>query len=197
MAASNLRKGARNAQARSAQRNARTATARDERLSDLEGTPRKNDRRFIYTDSTPTRAGILPIFFERELLQQPICPGKSTLVTQRGGRRCKMTSFDEQRVMIRRNKLLGMWVADKLGLMGADAEAYSDALAMDAVDPERNDVLRTIRKDFQAKGVVQPDEQILSVMNESLLKAARQLNTKKGDSHDAAALMIARKLTSR
>jgi hypothetical protein len=34
-------------------------------------------------------------------------------------------------------------------------------------------------------------------MSESLLKAARQMNTRKGDSQDAAALMIARKLTSR
>ena len=68
---------------------------------------------------------------------------------------------------------------------------------MDAVDPDRSDVLRTIRKDFDAKGVVQSNEQILDVMRELLLKAARQMNTKKGDSQDAAALMIARKLTSR
>ena len=108
-----------------------------------------------------------------------------------------MTNFDEQRVMIRRNKLVGMWVADKLGLVDADAEAYSDALAMDAIDPERADVLRTIRRDFDAKGVVQSNEQILGVMNECLLKAARQMKTKKGDSQDAAALMIARNLTSR
>jgi hypothetical protein len=108
-----------------------------------------------------------------------------------------MTNFDEQRVMIRRNKLVGMWAAEKLGLTDADAEAYSDALATDAVDPERSDVLKTIRKDFDAKGVIQSNEQILSVMSESLLKAARQMNTRKGDSQDAAALMIARKLTSR
>ena len=108
-----------------------------------------------------------------------------------------MTNFDEQRVMIRRNKLVGMWAAEKLGLTDADAETYSDALAMDAVDPERSDVLRTIRKDFDAKGVVQSNEQILSVMSELLLKAARQMSTKKGDSQDAAALAIARKLTSR
>lgn len=108
-----------------------------------------------------------------------------------------MTDFDEVRVIIRRNKLLGMWAADKLGLTGADADAYSDALAVDAVDPERNDMLRRIRGDFQDKGVVQSDEQILGVMNELLLKAARQMKTGKGASQDAAALMIARKLTSR
>ncbi len=108
-----------------------------------------------------------------------------------------MTNFDEQRLMIRRNKLLGIWVAEKLGLKGEDADAYSDGLAMDAVDPERSDVLKTIRQDFQANGVVQSDEQILRVMNDTLIRAARQLKTRRGDSQDAATLMIARNLTSR
>jgi hypothetical protein len=100
-------------------------------------------------------------------------------------------------MLIRRNKLVGMWAADKLGLTGADADAYSDALAMDAIDPERANVLKTIRKDFQDKGIVQSDEQILDVMNDLLLQAARQMNTKKGDSQDAAAVMIARNLMQR
>lgn len=107
-----------------------------------------------------------------------------------------MTDTHELRVLIRRNKLLGMWAAEKLGLAAADADAYSDALAMDALDPDRNDMLRRIRADFQAKGVDQSDEQILTVMTESLLTAARQIKTRKGDSQDAAAVAIARKLTS-
>lgn len=108
-----------------------------------------------------------------------------------------MTNFDEQRLMVRRNKLLGLWVAEKLGLKGEVADAYSDGLAMDAVDPERSDVLKTVRQDFHANGVVQSDEEILRVANETLVRAARQLKTRRGDSQDAAALMIARKLTSR
>ena len=41
-----------------------------------------------------------------------------------------------------------------------------DALAVGTLDPERSDVLSKIRKDFDAAGVVQSDEQILRVMNE-------------------------------
>ena len=59
-----------------------------------------------------------------------------------------------------------MWAAEKLGLAGADAEGYSDALAVGTVDPERSDVFSKIRKDFDAAGVVQSDEQIMNVMNE-------------------------------
>jgi hypothetical protein len=66
--------------------------------------------------------------------------------------------FDDWKKTVRRNKLLGMWAAEKLGITGHDAEAYSDALAVDALDPERSDVLSRIRKDFDAAGVVQSDD---------------------------------------
>ena len=41
-----------------------------------------------------------------------------------------MTSSDDWRKTVRLNKLLGMWAAEKLGITGRDAEAYSDALAV-------------------------------------------------------------------
>jgi hypothetical protein len=46
------------------------------------------------------------------------------------------------------------------------------------LDPERSDVFNTIRKDFDVAGVVQSDEQILGVMNELMLKAAKQMLTR-------------------
>jgi hypothetical protein len=108
-----------------------------------------------------------------------------------------MTSLDdEMKRIIRRNKLLGMWAAEKVGLVGADAKDYSDALAMDALDPDRSDVFSKICKDFDAAGVVQSHEQILSVMNELLLKAGDP-QAMRGDGFDGAAVMIAKNLTSR
>src|SRR5262245_10447443 len=42
-----------------------------------------------------------------------------------------MTEGDEDLLRrVRRNKLLGMWAAEKLGLSGESAEAYSSDLAM-------------------------------------------------------------------
>jgi hypothetical protein len=108
-----------------------------------------------------------------------------------------MTSLDELKTMIRRNKLLGMWAAEKLGLAGRDAEAYSDALAADTVDPERSDVCSKIRRDFDAAGVVQSDEQITQAISESMLEAAKQMPATGGDAVDAAALTLARNLLSR
>jgi hypothetical protein len=106
-----------------------------------------------------------------------------------------MTSLDDLKRTIRRNKLLGMWAAEKLGITGRDADAYSDALAVGTLDPESSDVLSKIRKDFNAAGLVQSDEQILHVMNELMLQAGNQMPVTRGGGPDAAAVMLARNLT--
>jgi hypothetical protein len=106
-----------------------------------------------------------------------------------------MTTLDDLKRTIRRNKLLGMWAAEKLGITGRDADAYSDALAVGTLDPESSDVLSKIRKDFNAAGVVQSDEQILHVMNELMLQAGNQMPVTRGGGPDAAAVMLARNLT--
>ena len=105
-----------------------------------------------------------------------------------------MTSSDDWRKTVRLNKLLGMWAAEKLGITGKEADAYSDALAVGTLDPERTDVLSKIRKDFDAAGVVQSDEQILRVLNELTLQAGNQMPTSKGGAADALTVMLARKL---
>jgi len=105
-----------------------------------------------------------------------------------------MMSSDDLKKTIRFNKLLGMWAAEKLGIKGPDAKAYSDALAVGTLDPERSDVFGKIRKDFDAAGVVQSDEQILRVMNEIMLQAGNQTPSTGGGALDAAAVMLARNL---
>src|SRR4051812_39072785 len=106
-------------------------------------------------------------------------------------------SLDDLKRTIRRNQLLGMWAAEILGLAGRDAEAYAKALAVGTVDPEQSDVFSKIRRDFDASGVVQTDEQILDVMNKLMLQAGRQVQTSGGGSPDGAAVMLARNLTPR
>jgi hypothetical protein len=105
-----------------------------------------------------------------------------------------MASSADWKKAVRLNKMLGMWAAEKLGLTGRDAEAYSDALAVDALDPERSDMFSRIRKDFDAAGVDQSDAQILRVMNEFTLEAGSQIPTTKGGAPDAMAVLLARQL---
>jgi hypothetical protein len=76
----------------------------------------------------------------------------------------------------RRNKRLGLWAAEKLGLTGAEADSYALSIVMaDFEEPGDHDVVRKIRKDFDAKGVDQSDHQIGRVMAELMAKAVADI----------------------
>jgi hypothetical protein len=78
------------------------------------------------------------------------------------------------------NKLLGLWAAEKLGLTGAEADSYALSVVMvDFEETGDHDVLRKIRKDFDAKGVAQSDHQISRVMTELLEKAVADIKAGK------------------
>jgi hypothetical protein len=78
----------------------------------------------------------------------------------------------------RRNKLFGLWAADKLGLTGATAEDYAKSVVMAEFDESGEDkVFRKVRRDFDAKGVVQSDHQIRRTMDDLLAQAADQIKT--------------------
>jgi hypothetical protein len=105
-----------------------------------------------------------------------------------------MNTSDDWKKTVRLNKLLGIWAAEKLGMKGRDAAAYSDALALDTLDPERRDVLSKIRNDFDTAGVAQSDEQILHVMNEFRLQVESQMPVTRKGAADTLTVMLARKL---
>ncbi|WP_454654466.1 DUF1476 domain-containing protein [Bosea beijingensis] len=73
----------------------------------------------------------------------------------------------------RRNKLLGLWAAEKLGKSGADAEAYAKSVVVaDFEEAGDEDVVRKVKNDFALAGVSVTDTEIRTVMTELLIKAA-------------------------
>ena len=103
-----------------------------------------------------------------------------------------MTSFDKReegfeqkfahdeeirfKAQARRNKLVGLWAAEKLGLAGAAAESYAEAVvAAELEAPGSDAVFRKLRTDFDAKGVAQSDHQIRRTLDELLAKAAADI----------------------
>lgn len=103
-----------------------------------------------------------------------------------------MTSFDKRKegfenkfahdeelrfkATARRDKLLGRWAAEKLGLTGDDATAYAkDVVIADLEEAGEEDVFRKLRKDFDAKGVAVTDQQIRQMMIEFLSQAVAQI----------------------
>jgi hypothetical protein len=79
----------------------------------------------------------------------------------------------------RRNKLLGLWAAEKLGLRGAEADSYALSVVMSAFEDTDHDVMRKIRKDFDAKTVAQSDHQIGRQMTELMAKAISDIKAGK------------------
>ena len=80
----------------------------------------------------------------------------------------------------RRNKLLGMWAAEKLGMIGPAAEAYAkEVVTADFEEPGDDDVFRKIRKDFDAKKVAQTDPQIRKAMDDLMKTAIAQIKSGK------------------
>ncbi|MEM8878179.1 MAG: DUF1476 domain-containing protein [Pseudomonadota bacterium] len=76
----------------------------------------------------------------------------------------------------RRNKLLGLWAAEKMGLTGDEAEAYAKTVVMaDFEEPGDEDVFRKVRADFDDKGIDQTDHQIRRTMDELLAQAIDQI----------------------
>jgi hypothetical protein len=91
----------------------------------------------------------------------------------------KKFAHDEElrfKAMARRNKLLGLWAAEKMGLTGADAEAYAKSVVTaDFEEAGEEDVFRKVRGDFDAKKVGQSDHQIRRTMDELLTTAIEQI----------------------
>jgi hypothetical protein len=76
----------------------------------------------------------------------------------------------------RRNKLLGLWAAEKLGLTGDKAEAYAKAVIVaDLKEAGDEDVFRKIRSDFDAARIDQNDHQIRRRMEEFEAEAIAQI----------------------
>jgi hypothetical protein len=88
-------------------------------------------------------------------------------------------AHDEQlrfKATVRRNKLLGLWAAEKLGLSGEAVDEYAKSVvSADFEEVGDEDVFRKIRGDFDAAKVEQSDHQIRRVMEELLATATTQI----------------------
>lgn len=76
----------------------------------------------------------------------------------------------------RRNKLLGFWAADLLGLTGEKADAYAKAVVVaDLDEPGDEDVVRKLRADFDAASIRTTDEEIRDQMRRLMATAIEQI----------------------
>ncbi len=95
----------------------------------------------------------------------------------------KKFALDEElrfKAEARRNRLLGLWAAEQLGITGEAAAAYAkEVVAADFEEAGDGDVLRKIMADFAAKNVALTEQAIRTKMNELIAVAAAEVKAGK------------------
>lgn len=102
-----------------------------------------------------------------------------TSFDDRGNAFEKKFAHDEElkfKANARRNKLLGLWAAELMGLAGDEADNYAKGVVLaDLEEPGEEDVYRKIRGDFDDASVNQSEHQIRRAMEELMGKAVQQI----------------------
>jgi hypothetical protein len=91
----------------------------------------------------------------------------------------KKFALDEEqkfKAEARRDKLLGLWVAEQIGLSGDAATAYAkEVVIADLEEAGDADVLRKVTKDLTDNGINLSEQQIRAKMDEFLAIAVEQV----------------------
>ena len=93
----------------------------------------------------------------------------------------QMFVHDEEarfRALAKRNKLLGQWVAERLGLRGPEADSYIQEIGksvMAAVVDES--LVGKLSADFEARGIAVSGEQIREKMSDLMTTAVAQVRS--------------------
>ena len=90
-------------------------------------------------------------------------------------------ALDEElrfRATARRNRLLGLWAAERLGKTGPEAKAYArSVVAADFEEPGDEDVIRKVRGDLEAAGLDESETQVRRMMDELMVRAVREIRS--------------------
>jgi hypothetical protein len=93
----------------------------------------------------------------------------------------KKFALDEElkfKAEARRNKLLGLWVAEKLGLTGEAANNYArEVVAAEFGDGRDDDVIRKVMRDLAARGIAISESELRAKMDELMAQAIAQVKT--------------------
>ena len=98
------------------------------------------------------------------------------------GYEAKFKLDEEQRFKaeVRRNKMIGLWAAGKMGMGPADADQYAKAVvAADFDEPGSEDVVRKVMADLSAKKAEVSETEVRAEMARLYGEALRELAEQK------------------
>ena len=123
-------------------------------------------------------AGCLSAYF---LVDIPIAKRETPMTNFRDRERGEEAKFahDEEsafKIAARRNRLLGHWAAEKMGLTPEETEAYAKAVVQaDFEEAGDEDVIRKLLGDLTSGGVEIDEAGIRAALEERAVEARRQL----------------------
>jgi hypothetical protein len=80
------------------------------------------------------------------------------------------------KIIARRNRLLGEWAANKMGLSAEETQSYAkDVVRADFEEAGDEDVIRKVLGDLTGAGVEIDDEQIREALGHKEVEARRQI----------------------
>jgi hypothetical protein len=80
------------------------------------------------------------------------------------------------RITARRNKLLGLWAAERMGLTAEETDAYAKSVVQaDFEEAGDEDVIRKLLGDLTTAGVEIDDSRIRAALDAKAVEARRQL----------------------
>lgn len=80
------------------------------------------------------------------------------------------------KVGARRNKLLGLWAADLMGISGPEADEYAkEVVKSDFEEAGDEDVYRKVKGDLDAKHLDISEHRVRKAMDEKMAEARRQV----------------------
>src|SRR5258708_38437556 len=94
----------------------------------------------------------------------------------------KKYALDEEqkfKAEARRNKLLGLWVAERLGMSGDAANAYAREVVAADFEEAGGGVVRKVTADLAAKSVAMTEPQLRVKMDELMATAVMQVKAEK------------------
>jgi len=116
-------------------------------------------------------------------LQQGLEPRAMTTFDKREEGFEKKFALDEElkfKAEARRNKLLGLWAAARLGIAGDAANTYAkEVVAADFEEAGDKDVLHKVLKDLAAKGDATTEGELRVKMGELMAEAVAQVQAGK------------------
>jgi len=91
----------------------------------------------------------------------------------------KQFALDEElrfKATARRNKLLGLWAAERLGKTGPDADAYAKSIVLaDFNEPGDGDVIRKVHQDLAAAGQPSDEAALKSKLGQLMARAIEEI----------------------